>query len=133
MTLHSDGPCARSPPFACPVPAVSEASPPLPSSVDEALQPGGASRSTFLALDPIALAQPPPPVDKAPRGGEYTGRGRRMRRRGRPDGSDATDPGVCVTRRAASEPRPVHHFRTCVSFGNCCCILAMQSNVCVRV
>ena len=24
--------------------------------------------------------------------------------------------GVCVTGRAASEPRPVHHFRTCVSF-----------------
>ena len=106
--------------------AVSEASPPLPSSVDEALQPGGASRSTFLALDPTVLAQLPPPVDKAPRGGEYTGRGR-------PDGSDATDPGVCVTGRAASEPRPVHHFRTCVSLGNCCCILAMQSNVCVRV
>ena len=77
--------------------AVSEASPPLPSSVDEALQPGGASRSTFLALDPTALAQLPPPVDEAPRGGEYTGRCRRMRRRGRPDGSDATDPGVCVS------------------------------------
>ena len=41
--------------------------------------------------------------------------------------------GVCVTSRAASEPRPVHHFRTVFRLGNCCCILAMQSNVCVRV